>query len=157
VERDGHFTTAGRALKDKLKAELSGAVNDANDNHWEEILTNWSLRIFLSCAGNERADLRSEFCALLMHRRINKQSALFRERSGDKVAVFAKPTPAEGTEFVSEASRTMLRIHGSKIRFITSPQLNKRHRKAIVGFKMRKEGGNFCLLHRSEVPFPPIR
>jgi hypothetical protein len=25
------------ALKDKLKAELSNAVNDANDNHWEEI------------------------------------------------------------------------------------------------------------------------
>ncbi len=25
------------ALKDKLEAELSSAVNDANDNHWEEI------------------------------------------------------------------------------------------------------------------------
>ena len=25
------------ALRDKLKAELSGAVDDANDNHWEEI------------------------------------------------------------------------------------------------------------------------
>jgi len=25
------------ALKDKLKAELSSAVSDANDNHWEEI------------------------------------------------------------------------------------------------------------------------
>ena len=25
------------ALRDKLKAELSGAVNDANDHHWEEI------------------------------------------------------------------------------------------------------------------------
>jgi hypothetical protein len=25
------------ALKDKLKAELSSAVNDASDNHWEEI------------------------------------------------------------------------------------------------------------------------
>jgi hypothetical protein len=24
-------------LKDKLKAELSSAVNDVNDNHWEEI------------------------------------------------------------------------------------------------------------------------
>jgi hypothetical protein len=24
-------------LKDKLKAELSSAVNDAHDNHWEEI------------------------------------------------------------------------------------------------------------------------
>jgi putative heme iron utilization protein len=25
------------ALRDKLKAELSGAVNDAHDHHWEEI------------------------------------------------------------------------------------------------------------------------
>jgi hypothetical protein len=25
------------ALRDKLKGELSSAVNDANDNHWEEI------------------------------------------------------------------------------------------------------------------------
>jgi hypothetical protein len=24
-------------LRDKLKAEISDAVNDANDNHWEEI------------------------------------------------------------------------------------------------------------------------
>jgi hypothetical protein len=24
-------------LRDKLKAELSGAVNDADDHHWEEI------------------------------------------------------------------------------------------------------------------------
>ena len=43
VERKGPYQSGKPyardvpALKDKLKAELSGAVNDANDNHWEEI------------------------------------------------------------------------------------------------------------------------
>jgi hypothetical protein len=82
-----------------------------------------------------------------MHRRADKQSVLFREWSADKVAVFAKPTPADGTEFVSEASRAMLSIYRSKIWFTSRPQLNKRNRKAVVDFKMRKEGRNFSLLH----------
>jgi hypothetical protein len=43
TEREGQRQPGRRynrdvpALRDKLKAELSGAVNDANDNHWEEI------------------------------------------------------------------------------------------------------------------------
>jgi hypothetical protein len=43
VEREGQYQPGKPyardvpALKDKLIAELSSAVNDANDNHWEEI------------------------------------------------------------------------------------------------------------------------
>jgi hypothetical protein len=43
VERKGQHQSGKRyardvpAFKDKLQAELSGAVNDANDHHWEEI------------------------------------------------------------------------------------------------------------------------
>jgi hypothetical protein len=43
AERRGQHQPRGRyardipALRDKLQAELSGAVKDANDHHWEEI------------------------------------------------------------------------------------------------------------------------
>jgi hypothetical protein len=137
--------------------ELSSARFRNVHNFWSDrrrhlfctryILVNGPCRVFLPLAGNKRTDSRSKFRALLMHRRTDKQSVLFREWSADKVAVFAKPTPADGTEFVSEASRAMLSIYRPKIWFTSRPQLNKRNRKAVVDFKMRKEGGNFSLLH----------
>ena len=38
------YSRSIHALKHELKAELSGAVNDANDHHWEGLRTGWFMK-----------------------------------------------------------------------------------------------------------------
>jgi hypothetical protein len=38
------YSPSIHALKHELKAELSGAVNDANDHHWEGLRTGWFMK-----------------------------------------------------------------------------------------------------------------